>query len=202
MDEPIKFSKASKHIECVCDALNQAQIDRKDGRKLYKLFAEDRNILALHGTSSNVIIAYLNTLYYAGKYEEICKCLEDTKFDEKYFEELRRLWYETKYAEDQRRKNKLLGPVEKYRIRKKFPPPTSIWDGDEVVYSFREKDRAVLKKCYNQNKYPNPAEKRAIAEKTGLKIVQISNWFKNRRQRDKTGSDSSISPRTYNLAHF
>uniref|UniRef100_A0AC34RDB2 Uncharacterized protein n=1 Tax=Panagrolaimus sp. JU765 TaxID=591449 RepID=A0AC34RDB2_9BILA len=38
----------TEQIECICDALNQAQIDRKDGRKLYKLFAEDRNILALH----------------------------------------------------------------------------------------------------------------------------------------------------------
>lgn len=73
----------------------------------------------------------------------MCHWLQQNKFEEKHYDELRRLWYETKYAEDQRRKNKLLGPVEKYRLRKKFPPPTSIWDGDEVVYSFKEKDRAV-----------------------------------------------------------
>lgn len=49
----------------------------------------------------------------------------------------------------------------------------------------------MLKTLYKQNKYPSSEEKRLLADQTGLSFVQISNWFKNRRQRDKPGR---ISP--------
>jgi len=35
------------------------------------------------------------------------------------------------------------------------------------------------------NRYPNPNEKRTLSLKTGLTMTQVSNWFKNRRQRDR-----------------
>lgn len=38
---------------------------------------------------------------------------------------------------------------------------------------------------YAQNKYPSPHDKRQLAESTGLTLTQVSNWFKNRRQRDR-----------------
>uniref|UniRef100_A0A914R2P2 Homeobox protein SIX1 N-terminal SD domain-containing protein n=1 Tax=Parascaris equorum TaxID=6256 RepID=A0A914R2P2_PAREQ len=60
--------------------------------------------------------------------------------------------------DNEQRRQKELGAVEKYRLRKKHPPPRSIWDGQETIY----KDASYL---------------------------QISNWFKNRRQRDKSSSD-------------
>jgi hypothetical protein len=34
-------------------------------------------------------------------------------------------------------------PVDKYRIRKKHPPPRSIFDGEEEKYKFKKKDRKV-----------------------------------------------------------
>ena len=40
-------------------------------------------------------------------------------------------------------------------------------------------------KRYNSNPYPAPREKRELAEATGLTTTQVSNWFKNRRQRDR-----------------
>ena len=38
------------------------------------------------------------------------------------------------------------------------------------------------------NRYPTPDEKKSLASKTGLTMTQVSNWFKNRRQRDRTPS--------------
>jgi hypothetical protein len=38
---------------------------------------------------------------------------------------------------------------------------------------------------YSHNPYPSPREKRELAEGTGLTTTQVSNWFKNRRQRDR-----------------
>lgn len=35
-------------------------------------------------------------------------------------------------------------------------------------------------------RYPTPEEKKLLAKKTGLTLTQVSNWFKNRRQRDRT----------------
>ncbi|CAB0038239.1 unnamed protein product [Trichogramma brassicae] len=53
-------------------------------------------------------------------------------------------------------------------------------------YCFKEKARNSLRDMYIKNKYPNPAEKRLLSKKTGLTLTQVSNWFKNRRQRDRT----------------
>lgn len=79
-----------------------------------------------------------------------------------------------------------MGAVDKYRLRRKYPLPRTIWDGEETIYCFKEKSRQALKECYKQNRYPTPDEKRALAKKTGLTLTQVSNWFKNRRQRDRT----------------
>ncbi len=37
-----------------------------------------------------------------------------------------------------------LGAVGKYRIRRKFPLPRTIWDGEETSYCFKEKSRQVF----------------------------------------------------------
>ena len=79
-----------------------------------------------------------------------------------------------------------LGAVDKYRLRRKFPLPSSIWDGEETVYCFKERSRQALKDCFAVKRYPTSEEKRLLAEQTGLTMTQIGNWFKNRRQRDRS----------------
>lgn len=98
------------------------------------------------------------------------------------------------YHENEKTRGRELCPVDKYRLRKKFPLPRSIWDGEETVYCFKEKSRNILKDCYSNNKYPNPEEKRRIAEITELTTTQVSNWFKNRRQRDRPISPQTVYP--------
>ena len=84
--------------------------------------------------------------------------------------------------------NYISGAVDKYRLRRKYPLPKTIWDGEETVYCFKEKSRNCLKETYMVNRYPTPDEKKSLASKTGLTMTQVSNWFKNRRQRDRTPS--------------
>uniref|UniRef100_A0A1I7UVY7 Homeobox domain-containing protein n=1 Tax=Caenorhabditis tropicalis TaxID=1561998 RepID=A0A1I7UVY7_9PELO len=97
------------------------------------------------------------------------------------------------YSIEQRGKE--LNPVEKYRLRRKFPPPKTIWDGEETVYSFKDSSRKYLKNFFKDStQYPTQEQKKAISAATGLKIVQISNWFKNRRQRDKTDQSDRSPP--------
>ena len=38
----------------------------------------------------------------------------------------------------------------KYRVRRKFPLPRTIWDGEETSYCFKEKSRTVLREWYSR----------------------------------------------------
>lgn len=53
------------------------------------------------------------------------------------------------------------------------------------VFIMQEKSRCVLREWYCRKPYPSPREKRDLATATGLTPTQVSNWFKNRRQRDR-----------------
>lgn len=81
-----------------------------------------------------------------------------------------------------------LGPVDKYRVRKKFPLPRTIWDGEQKTHCFKERTRSLLREWYLQDPYPNPTKKRELASATGLTPTQVGNWFKNRRQRDRAAA--------------
>ena len=94
-------------------------------------------------------------------------------------------WMQAHYAEAEKARGRPLGAVGKYRVRRKFPLPRTIWDGEETSYCFKEKSRTALRQWYTHNPYPSPREKKDLAELTGLTTTQVSNWFKNRRQRDR-----------------
>uniref|UniRef100_A0A182SRD7 Homeobox domain-containing protein n=1 Tax=Anopheles maculatus TaxID=74869 RepID=A0A182SRD7_9DIPT len=86
------------------------------------------------------------------------------------------------------RQNVCAGPVDKYRVRKKFPLPRTIWDGEQKTHCFKERTRSLLREWYLQDPYPNPTKKRELAQATGLTPTQVGNWFKNRRQRDRAAA--------------
>jgi hypothetical protein len=96
-------------------------------------------------------------------------------------------------VEAEKLRGRPLGAVGKYRVRRKFPLPRTIWDGEETSYCFKEKSRSVLRDWYTHNPYPSPREKRELAEATGLTTTQVSNWFKNRRQRDRAAEQKDGS---------
>jgi homeobox protein SIX4 len=175
------------HLACVCEALQQSgKID-----KLIKLL----QLLPTKSSSSDAILIHQHDsvlksramiYYHQSKFRELYYLLETHAFDIHHHSELQQLWYKAHYMEAQKIRGRLLGAVDKYRIRRKYPLPKSIWDGEETIYCFKEKSRQALKECYKLNRYPTPDEKRLLAKKTGLTLTQVSNWFKNRRQRDRT----------------
>ncbi|VCW97164.1 unnamed protein product, partial [Gulo gulo] len=128
--------------------------------------------------------------FHQGIYPELYSILESHSFESANHPLLQQLWYKARYTEAERARGRPLGAVDKYRLRRKFPLPRTIWDGEETVYCFKEKSRNALKELYKQNRYPSPAEKRHLAKITGLSLTQVSNWFKNRRQRDRNPSET------------
>lgn len=65
-----------------------------------------------------------------------------------------------------------------------------VWDGEKIVYTFKERQRKVVFKLmyqlelpfqilmeyYRRNRYPKPDEKQEIALRTGLKMAQIVSY--------------------------
>jgi hypothetical protein len=78
-----------------------------------------------------------------------------------------------------------LTAVDRYRLRKRNPFPASIWEGEKTIYCLKKSARDNLTNFFEKNPYPTPAEKRRLATSCELSYVQISNWFKNKRMREK-----------------
>lgn len=174
-----------EQIECICDALIQSQNYDTLGKLLWSL---PRNEVT---TSSECVLkskAYV--ALHQARYRDLYSLLENHTFDSDLHPIMQQMWHDAHYLEAEKIRGRPLGAVEKYRIRRKYPLPRTIWDGEETVYCFKEKSRQVLKDWYEKNKYPTPQDKRILAKRTGLTLVQVSNWFKNRRQRDKPQGES------------
>ena len=69
-----------------------------------------------------------------------------------------------------------------------------------TVYCLKEMERGAraqwrrVEEFYLKVRYPTNEEKRNLAHATGLTITQVSNWFNNRRQKDRTPQSSRNEP--------
>ncbi|XP_029569224.1 homeobox protein SIX4-like [Salmo trutta] len=174
-----------EQVSCVCEALQQGgNVDRL-ARFLWSLPQSD----LLRGNES-ILKAQALVAFHQARYQELYSVLENHNFSPFNHSSLQDLWYKARYTEAEKTRGRPLGAVDKYRLRRKYPLPRTIWDGEETVYCFKERSRNALKDLYKQNRYPSPAEKRNLAKITGLSLTQVSNWFKNRRQRDRNPSEA------------
>ncbi|XP_067286264.1 homeobox protein SIX2b [Pseudorasbora parva] len=180
MSMPPTFGFTQEQVACVCEVLQQGGSIERLGRFLWSLPACEH----LHKNES-VLKAKAVVAFHRGNFRELYKVLESHQFSPHNHPKLQQLWLKAHYIEAEKLRGRPLGAVGKYRVRRKFPLPRTIWDGEETSYCFKEKSRCVLKEWYTHNPYPSPREKRELAEATGLTTTQVSNWFKNRRQRDR-----------------
>ncbi|XP_078261956.1 homeobox protein SIX2a isoform X2 [Rhinoraja longicauda] len=199
------FGFTQEQVACVCEVLQQGGNIERLGRFLWSLPACEH----LHKNES-VLKAKAVVAFHRGNFRELYKILESHQFSLHNHLKLQQLWLKAHYIEAEKLRGRPLGAVGKYRVRRKFPLPRSIWDGEETSYCFKEKSRSVLREWYAHNPYPSPREKRELAEATGLTTTQVSNWFKNRRQRDRAAeakeryeensenSNSNVTPGGHN----
>ncbi|KAM4566357.1 SIX homeobox 9 isoform 2-T2 [Odontesthes bonariensis] len=173
----------AEQVICVCEVLLQGgYMDRLAGflRTLPPSSSASSSCL---GELESVLKAKAAVAFHQGRFTELYTLLEGFHFSPRSHPFLQKLWLRAHYLEAERQRGRLLGPVGKYRVRRKFPLPHTIWDGEETSYCFKEKSRSILKEWYHRQPYPSTQEKRELAEATGLTATQVSNWFKNRRQR-------------------
>lgn len=174
------FGFTQEQVACVCEVLQQSGNIERLGRFLWSLPACEK----LHKNES-VLKAKAMVAFHRGNFKDLYRLLESHQFSPHNHPKLQALWLKAHYVEAEKLRGRPLGAVGKYRVRRKFPLPRTIWDGEETSYCFKEKSRSVLRDWYAHNPYPSPREKRELAEATGLTTTQVSNWFKNRRQRDR-----------------
>ncbi|XP_042201907.1 homeobox protein six1b-like [Callorhinchus milii] len=174
------FGFTQEQVACVCEVLQQGGNMDRLGRFLWSLPACDH----LHKNES-VLKAKAAVAFHRANFRDLYKILESHHFSPHNHPRLQQLWLKAHYVEAERLRGRALGAVGKYRVRRKFPLPRTIWDGEETSYCFKERSRSTLREWYLHNPYPSPREKRELAETTGLTTTQVSNWFKNRRQRDR-----------------
>jgi len=183
------FGFTQEQVACVCEVLEQSGSVDRLARFLWSLPPCEH----LHRNES-VLKAKALVYFHRQNFKDLYKILEGFNFQNHNHAKLQMLWMKAHYIEAEKMRGRPLGAVGKYRIRRKFPLPRTIWDGEETSYCFKEKSRQVLRDWYNHNPYPSPREKRELAEQTGLTTTQVSNWFKNRRQRDRAAEGSGLGP--------
>ncbi|CAG9807304.1 unnamed protein product [Chironomus riparius] len=182
------FGFTQEQVACVCEVLQQAGNVERLGRFLWSLPQCEKIQL-----NESVLKAKAVVAFHRGHFKELYRILESQTFSMCNHQKLQTLWLKAHYVEAEKLRGRPLGAVGKYRVRRKFPLPRTIWDGEETSYCFKEKSRSVLRDWYTHNPYPSPREKRELAEATGLTTTQVSNWFKNRRQRDRAAEHSKES---------
>ena len=169
-----------EQIACVCEVLQQEGRIERLARFLWSLPDCDEIT-----NNESVLKAKAAVAFHHGNFRELYHIIENHTFTPSSHQQLQNLWLRAHYMEAEKVRGRSLGAVGKYRVRRKFPLPRTIWDGEETSYCFREKSREILREWYTRNSYPSPREKKELSDGTGLSITQVSNWFKNRRQRDR-----------------
>jgi homeobox protein SIX3/6 len=181
------FTTSADQVATVVDTLEEAgDVDRL-ARFIYAL-------PVMHPTADlckneSVLRARAYVCFHMGNYREFYHILENNKFTNGgSHAKLQAMWLEAHYQEAETLRGRPLGPVDKYRVRKKYPMPRTIWDGEQKTHCFKERTRSLLREWYLQDPYPNPTKKKELASATGLTPTQVGNWFKNRRQRDRAAA--------------
>ncbi|CAL8353661.1 unnamed protein product [Lota lota] len=180
---------SAEQVACVCEVLLQSGSMERLTSFLHTLAPP-----ATAPATESVLKARAVVAFHQGRFADLYGLLEGFPFSQRCHLLLQQLWLRAHYAEAEQQRGRPLGAVGKYRVRRKFPLPHTIWDGEQTSYCFKEKSRHVLREWYHYKAYPSTREKRELATATGLTVTQVSNWFKNRRQRDRStnGPERSV----------
>ncbi|MGH0177920.1 UNVERIFIED_CONTAM: hypothetical protein FKN15_017853 [Acipenser sinensis] len=190
-----------QQVAGVCETLEESGDIERLGRFLWSLPVAPAACEVLNKNES-VLRARGIVAFHTGNFRDLYHILENHKFTKESHAKLQALWLEAHYQEAEKLRGRPLGPVDKYRVRKKFPLPRTIWDGEQKTHCFKERTRHLLREWYLQDPYPNPSKKRELAQATGLTPTQVGNWFKNRRQRDRAAAAKNSSSCPYGTALF
>uniref|UniRef100_A0A183C6Z0 Homeobox domain-containing protein n=1 Tax=Globodera pallida TaxID=36090 RepID=A0A183C6Z0_GLOPA len=185
--------KWTEAILKMCEQLEESNDVEKLSRFLYAL----PPTVQMH---KPVLRARALISYDTGNFKELYSILESHKFSQQFHPKLQHMWWDAHYQEAEQIRGRTLGPVDKYRVRKKYPCPPTIWDREQEMQCFKKETITMLRRHYLQDPYPNPAKQKQLAEATDLTSMQVANWFKNQRERDRAAAQKNKS--VGSVSHF
>ncbi|NWI91487.1 ANHX protein, partial [Pitta sordida] len=121
-----------------------------------------------------------------GQHDTACRLLEDCKAEEK--EELVQLWHEVHYQRVmERHQTDSLTPLQKFRCRKRNPPPISLCPEGLKTRNYPEEVRQHLHRFAAEvTANPDKKQREGLARQMNLQPTQVYNWFANYRRRQKS----------------
>ncbi|KAG8515037.1 Anomalous homeobox protein, partial [Galemys pyrenaicus] len=125
------------------------------------------------------------------QHQAACQLLEDCRVPGGS-QELVQLWHDIHYVLDAQRLGvAALTPVQRFRCRKRNPPPPALCPYGQRSRNFPREVRQKLQD-FAAGVSPNPgkAERELLALETGLSTEQVYNWFANFRRRRRAQMQS------------
>jgi homeobox protein SIX3/6 len=126
---------SAMQVAQVCESLEESGDTERLARFLWSLSViPGSNLLTQH---ESIIRARAIVAFQQSNYRELYALLENYKFTRDSHPKLQAMWMEAHYQEAEKLRGRPLGPVDKYRVRKKFPLPRTIWDGEQKTHCFK-----------------------------------------------------------------
>ena len=129
---PTNDSLSEAQVACVCDVLLSSRNIERLARFLWSL--PDSSQLQ---KNESVLKARATVAFHIGNFADVYTIIQSNKFSERNHQKLQNLWMTAHYLEAESKRGRPLGAVAKHRVRRKFPLPTTIWDGEETSYTFK-----------------------------------------------------------------
>ncbi|NXL21556.1 ANHX protein, partial [Setophaga kirtlandii] len=137
-------------------------------------------------TNIHVVRACVSVHIHRGQHGAACRLLEHSKAEEK--EELVQLWHEVHYRRVmEKQQTDVLTSLQKFRCRKRNPPPVSLCPEGLKNRNYPEEVRQHLVRFAAEvTANPNKKQREELARAMKLQPTQVYNWFANYRRRQKS----------------
>lgn len=129
----------TEQVACVCEVLLQGGCMDRLAAFLDALppLSSSSSSSCCPGELESMLKAQAAVAFHQGRYSDLYNLLQGFRFSPSSQPLLQELWLRAHYAEAERQRGRPLGAVGKYRVRRKFPLPYTIWDGEETSYCFK-----------------------------------------------------------------
>ncbi|XP_071619493.1 anomalous homeobox protein isoform X1 [Heliangelus exortis] len=137
-------------------------------------------------TNIHIVRACVFVHTHNGQYDTACRLLEYCEAKEK--EELVQLWHEIHYQRFMKEHHTdFLTPLQKFRCRKRNPPPNSLCPEGLKNRNYSDEVRQQLHRFAAEvTANPNKEQREGLARNLNLQPTQVYNWFANYRRCQKS----------------
>ena len=111
-------------------------LNNKDFSKLERALS---SLPESHRLQENELVLKARAIvaFHVGDFKEVYSILQSNMFSELHHKELQKLWYDVHYLKAETVRGRPLGKWGKFHLRKKFPPPTTIWVCEKTGYHLK-----------------------------------------------------------------